>query len=125
MLCKSLKIIDRVEFIGWKDSMGVRRLYRSSSLTVVTGIYEPYAYGVLDPLALGCPVLVSGYSGLTDYLLNVERQSFTNVKTLSDGIRATLNASADDTFNMRVESMQHINSAFSIDSIVKQLEVLL
>ena len=65
-MARSLGIEDRVIFLGKVKQMGA--LMRSVDLFVFPSRYEPFGMVVLEAMASGLPVIVSGEAGINDYI---------------------------------------------------------
>jgi glycosyltransferase involved in cell wall biosynthesis len=120
-LAGTLKVSGRVKFLGWLNTPDARKLYRSSTCAVVTGQIEPYGYTAIDPLALGTSVIVSSFTGLSDYLLDTSNV-FSNVETLVEKISAKISMKPSSLVAERKAAMHHVANAFSIKAVVETFE---
>lgn len=123
-LTQSLNISDRVDMMGWRNTRVVKDLYQTSSLTVVTGLNESYAYGVLDPLSLGTRVIASGFSGLQDYLVS-PKNVYNNLDELLNLISEKLTDDEQTVANERIDGVCKMQSFFSPNRISQMMGDLL
>jgi len=67
-LCVKLGIEQKVEWCGWMDREKKFWFLEQLDLFVLTSFNENFANAVIESLSVGCPVLVSKYVGLSDYV---------------------------------------------------------
>lgn len=120
-LAKTLKIDNRVNFLGYKNQREVMELYRTSELAVVTSQHEPYGYPVLDPMAFGCNVITSAWNGLGEY--NVPE--FYSVETLINSIVQYFTKTSAERSAMIDANRHHIRTTFSETAISNLLEMII
>lgn len=66
LLAHSLKIADKVTFLGWMDDVSL--LYREADLFVLSSAYEGMPNALLEAILSGCRVLSSGGGGVRELL---------------------------------------------------------
>ena len=66
---KNLAIDHKINWLGWVDGEKRRSVFESADLLVLPSHNENFANVVIESLAVGTPVLVSQYVGLSDYVL--------------------------------------------------------
>jgi glycosyltransferase involved in cell wall biosynthesis len=118
-LVEKFQLQDRINFLGWINSDTAIALYRSSTVAVVVNSLEPFAYPVIDPLLLGTPVIASGFSGLSDYLLD-PKNSYINIGELIALLEDKLNS---DVNQERIDGIT--DKRFEADRITTVLEEIL
>lgn len=123
-LAKTFDVEHRIKFIGWLDTKGAQKLYRSSALAIVSSNFEPYGYSALDPMALGTPVLVSEWSCLDEYL-DSKHMVFSSVNQLQEKICLALGVPADVLLEDAKKNRDKIINELSESVITSQLETLL
>jgi glycosyltransferase involved in cell wall biosynthesis len=65
-LARFLGVRQHVDFLGWRSPDELTHLYRSSAVTAVPSLYEPFGLVALEAMASGCPVVVGQVGGLTE-----------------------------------------------------------
>ncbi|MGJ5627863.1 glycosyltransferase family 4 protein [Nostoc sp. CALU 1950] len=60
---ESLRIKDRVKFLGFVNQSNLPSIYRSASLFILPSDYEPFGVVVNEAMLCGCPVVVSDRVG--------------------------------------------------------------
>ncbi len=65
---KNLKIADKIQWIGWVNAEQRRAAFVQADLLVLPSYNENFALVVIESLAVGTPVLVSKYVGISDYV---------------------------------------------------------
>ena len=68
-LSKNLCISHKINWLGWIDAKNKWAIYQNADLLVLPSHNENFANVVIESLAVGTPVLVSQYVGLSDYVL--------------------------------------------------------
>lgn len=67
-LAERLGIADRLEWLGWVEGEAKFRLLAEADLFVLSSYNENFANVVIESLAVGTPVLLSGQVGLSRYV---------------------------------------------------------
>ncbi len=67
-LAKELGLEEKITWYGWADQEAKRQLFAQTDLFVLTSHNENFANVVIESLALGVPVLLSKWVGLSDYV---------------------------------------------------------
>jgi glycosyltransferase involved in cell wall biosynthesis len=67
-LVNDLKIADKVEWVGWKNSETKFPFLASTDLFALTSHNENFAIVVIESLFVGTPVLISEHVGLSGYV---------------------------------------------------------
>ena len=57
---------DKIIFLGFTNGQMLKKLYKSSDLTVIPSIYEPFGIVALEAMASGSPVVASAVGGLKE-----------------------------------------------------------
>jgi glycosyltransferase involved in cell wall biosynthesis len=65
---QQLKIADKITWLGWVNADKRAAVFEDSDLLVLPSYNENFANVIIESLALGTPVLVSKYVGLSDYV---------------------------------------------------------
>ena len=68
-LSENLHISHKINWLGWIDAKNKWAIYQAADLLVLPSHNENFANVVIESLAVGTPVLVSQYVGLSDYVL--------------------------------------------------------
>ena len=68
-LSENLRISHKVNWLGWVNAKNKWTIYQDADLLVLPSHNENFANVVIESLAVGTPVLVSQYVGLSDYVL--------------------------------------------------------
>lgn len=121
-LARSYDVEHRITVKGWMPTKEVRDLYLESSLAIVTSQFEPYGYSVLDPMALGTPVIVSEWSYLDEYLQSQEHV-FSSLDSLTEKIKGVLGKKAHT--ELIATNKELVKTIFSEDYITSQLESII
>ena len=66
---ENLRISHKINWLGWIDAKNKWAIYQNADLLVLPSHNENFANVVIESLAVGTPVLVSQYVGLSDYVL--------------------------------------------------------
>ncbi|MBW9222658.1 glycosyltransferase family 4 protein [Methanothermococcus sp. SCGC AD-155-C09] len=59
---------DKIIFLGFISGQMLKKLYKSSDLTVIPSIYEPFGIVALEAMAAGSPVVASAVGGLKEII---------------------------------------------------------
>ncbi|MBW9221332.1 glycosyltransferase family 4 protein [Methanothermococcus sp. SCGC AD-155-M21] len=59
---------DKIIFLGFISGQMLKKLYKSSDLTVIPSIYEPFGIVALEAMASGSPVIASAVGGLKEII---------------------------------------------------------
>jgi len=59
---------DKIIFLGYIRGQMLKKLYKSSDLTVIPSIYEPFGIVALEAMAAGSPVIASAVGGLKEII---------------------------------------------------------
>jgi glycosyltransferase involved in cell wall biosynthesis len=65
---QQLKIADKITWLGWVNADKRAVIFETADLLVLPSYNENFANVIIESLALGTPVLVSKYVGLSDYV---------------------------------------------------------
>lgn len=68
-LSLSLKINNKINWIGWVNTEQRLTAFEAADLFVLTSHNENFAISVIESLVVGIPVLVSQHVGLSDYIM--------------------------------------------------------
>ena len=68
-LSENWRISHKINWLGWIDAKNKWAIYQDADLLVLPSHNENFANVVIESLAVGTPVLVSQYVGLSDYVL--------------------------------------------------------
>lgn len=123
-LAKKHDVDHRVKFVGYLPTREVKALYASSALAIVSSQFEPYGYPALDPMAMGCPILVSEWSCLEEYL-GSDKMVFSSLNALQEKISLALGVPADIVKKNSKCNRERIETVLSERHITEQLETLL
>lgn len=123
-LAKINDVEHRVKFLGYLPTRQVKELYASSALAIVSSQFEPYGYPALDPMAIGCPILVSEWSCLEEYL-GSSKMVFSSLNGLQEKISLALGVPADIVKQNSQINKERIETVLSERHITEQLETLL
>ncbi len=80
------RIAQRINWLGWIDAHDKWAIFEAADLLVLPSFNENFANVVIESLAVGTPVLVSQFVGLSDYVLekNLGWVCDTTVESLRD-----------------------------------------
>lgn len=67
-LSETLRISHKINWLGWIEAKNKWAIYQNADLLVLPSHNENFANVVIESLAVGTPVLVSQYVGLSDYV---------------------------------------------------------
>lgn len=65
-LAHALGVTDRIEWVGWIDTDGRRRLFETIDVLIVPSAYESFGMAAAEGLASGVPVVVSRRVGIAE-----------------------------------------------------------
>ena len=96
-LSEKLRISHKINWLGWIDAQNKWVIYQNADLLVLPSHNENFANVVIESLAVGTPVLVSQYVGLSDYVLEKKLGWVcdTTVKSLRDTLTDSYHQKAE------------------------------
>ena len=112
-LSDNLRISHKINWLGWIDAKNKWAIYQNADLLVLPSHNENFANVVIESLAVGTPVLVSQYVGLSDYVL--EKKMGWVCDTTVQSLRETLTESYHqkaERHAINVRSPQQIRQDF-------------
>jgi len=124
----SLKVSDRVRFLGFVNQSELPAIYRSADLMVLPSDYEPFAVVVNEAMCCGCPVIVSDRVGAARDLVSPVYAPFVlpcgNLDVLATTISEALRSR--DLLSLLgakcVEHMQHWSFRQNIPATIEAVE---
>ena len=121
-LIKKLKLQESVFFKSGISKDDIKKLYATSSISVVSSLYEGFGYPVIEAMSCGVPLVATNVASIPEltgnYATLIEPK---NAKMLSNAIRDILN-NYDHHINMAIEGRKHIINTFNWTKITKQYE---
>ena len=69
-LVKSLGLENQVDFLGYRDAVGVRNLLRKSRIFCMPSSYETFGIAVVEAMAVGIPAVVTLCGGPEEIVVN-------------------------------------------------------
>tara|TARA_B100000287_G_scaffold205001_1_gene193414 strand:+ start:10312 stop:11565 length:1254 start_codon:yes stop_codon:yes gene_type:complete len=121
-LIKKLKLQESVFFESGISKDDIKKLYATSSISIVSSLYEGFGYPVIEAMSCGVPLVATNVASIPEltgnYATLIEPK---NPKMLSNAIRDILN-NYDYHINMAIEGRKHIIKTFNWTKITKQYE---
>lgn len=65
-LCRELKIIDQVEFLGELSESRLPEIYRGAKALLIPSLYEGFGLPIIEAMACGTPVITSNISAMPE-----------------------------------------------------------
>lgn len=113
---------DKIEWVGWKDTVQKFEFYKSIDLFALTSLNENFAVVVIESLSVGTPVFLSNNVGLCEYVAEKNLGWVTSI-TQIDAITTMLNkiaASKYDLLRISKEAPDTIKKDYEVTSLTNQ-----
>lgn len=125
-LCKTLNIINQVDFKGWVSGIEKEKLFAEASVFCLPSYAEGFPMAVLDAWAFGLPVIATPVGGLPDIVVHGENALMFkpgNIEELKVNLGILL---SDSLFRekLRISSLKLSNEIFDIKVIARQIDEL-
>lgn len=116
---QDLNLNNRVQLLGWIDSIQKDKIYKNAKLNILPSYYEALSMTILEAMSYGVPTITTNISTMNEILDNQEQLiSAGDVKMLAEKIMHFLN---EDEKLIKISNNEYdrVQKLFSIESNIK------
>jgi glycosyltransferase involved in cell wall biosynthesis len=125
-LVESLKIYDRVTFLGWVKNEEKQRTFKNASIFCLPSYAEGFPMALLDAAAYGLPIVSTPVNGIKDYFIDNESILFFapgNIKEMSEKLLQLIN-NDEQRMKLSLNVKNIADTIFSIEIVAQELDKL-
>jgi glycosyltransferase involved in cell wall biosynthesis len=123
-MAKNLKVIDRVDFLGFISGDDLLNNYRKARLTLLTSLFEGFPNILIESLALGTPIVsVNCPSGPSEIIVNGVNGFLVDSYNSEDYVKAIIKGLEFDwDYKALINSVNKYHSEFIIKEYICNIE---
>ncbi len=121
---ESMKLSDKIDFLGWIDDADLPNLYSSCDILVLPSYNEGLPYVIIEALSSGLPIVATNVGGIAEVVTNGENGFIIEPGDLQ-ALTSTLSILVSDSpLRAKMSQNNSIKAAakYSVDEVINSIE---